>query len=141
MDLENKMTTNIFETATREKFRFPSTKGELTTEQLWALPLESRSNASLDDTAKRVNAELKAVTEESFVATTTNPAKKLLETKLEVVKHIIAVRLAENEAARTKMANKAEAEKLKEILDMKKTMALQNLSEEEINARLAALGS
>ena len=80
----------IFEKATREKFRYPSAKGLLTTEQLWELPLTAKSGFSLDDVAKAVNAELKAVDTESFVATEANPAKATLETKLEVVKHVIA---------------------------------------------------
>jgi len=64
----------IFEKATQEKFRYPSTKGLLTTEQLWELPLTAKSGFSLDDVAKAVNAELKAIDTESFVATAPNPA-------------------------------------------------------------------
>lgn len=95
---------NIFEKATREKFRYPSAKGQLTTEQLWELPLTAKSGFSLDEVAKAVNAELKAVDTESFVATETNPAKATLETKLEIVKHVIAVRIADDRAAKAAAA-------------------------------------
>lgn len=131
--------TNIFETATREKFRFASNKGMINVEALWDMPLTSRSGFDLDNVAKAVNAELKANTEESFVTTTTNPAKATLELKLEIVKHIIAAKQAENEAVKTAAAKRAEKQKLLEILEKKKDASLENLTEEQIAARLAAL--
>ncbi|GIF20887.1 hypothetical protein BJ973_001206 [Actinoplanes tereljensis] len=126
----------IFETATREKFRYPSTKGQLTTEQLWELPLTAKSGFSLDDVAKAVNAELKAIDTESFVATETNPAKATLETKLEVVKHVIAIRLAEDQAAKAVAAKKLEKEKLIAVLGRKQDAVLENLTEAELLARI-----
>ncbi|WP_127502061.1 hypothetical protein [Actinoplanes solisilvae] len=126
----------IFEKATREKFRYPSTKGLLTTEQLWELPLTAKSGFSLDDVAKAVNAELKAVDTESFVATETNPAKATLATKLEVVKHVIAIRLAEDQAAKAAAAKKLEKEKLLSVLGRKQDAVLENLTEAELLARI-----
>ena len=126
----------IFEKATREKFRYPSVKGLLTTEQLWELPLTAKSGFSLDDVAKAVNAELKAIDTESFVATETNPAKATLETKLEVVKHVIAIRLAEDQAAKAAAAKKLEKEKLLAVLGRKQDAVLENLTEAELLARI-----
>lgn len=126
----------IFEKATREKFRYPSVKGLLTTEQLWELPLTAKSGFSLDDVAKAVNAELKAIDTESFVATETNPAKATLETKLEVVKHVIAVRLADDQAAKAAAAKKLEKEKLLAVLGRKQDAVLENLTEAELLARI-----
>ncbi|MEW2477352.1 MULTISPECIES: hypothetical protein [Micromonospora] len=126
----------LFEKATREKFRYPSTKGLLTTEQLWELPLTAKSGFSLDDVARAVNAELKAVDTESFVATETNPAKATLETKLEVVKHVIAIRIAEDQAAKAAAAKKLEKEKLLAVLGRKQDAVLENLTEAELLARI-----
>lgn len=126
----------IFEKATREKFRYPSTKGLLTTEQLWELPLTAKSGFSLDDVAKAVNAELQAIDTESFVATETNPAKATLETKLEVVKHVIAIRLTEDQAAKAAAAKKLEKEKLLAVLGRKQDAVLENLTEAELLARI-----
>lgn len=134
--------SNLFEVASREKYRFPSVKGDLTTEQLWDLPLTSRSGSEfdLDTVAKTVNAELKSVTEESFVSmAASNPAKALLETKLEIVKHIIAVRLAWNEARLAETKRKAEKAKLLELIADKQDESLKSLSLEELTARAAAL--
>lgn len=130
---------NIFEKATREKFRYPSSKGLLTTEQLWELPLTAKSGFSLDDVARAVNAELKAIDTESFVATETNPAKATLETKLEVVKHVIAIRIAEDQAAKAAAAKKLEKEKLLAVLGRKQDAVLENLTEAELLARINSL--
>jgi hypothetical protein len=131
---------NIFEQASRQKARFASIKGEITTEQLWDLPLQSKSGFDLDTVAKNVNAELKGVTEESFVATTSNPAKATLELKLEIVKHVIAVRLAENEAQRSAAAKAAEKQRLLDILAKKEDQALEGLTPEQIRERINQLG-
>lgn len=131
---------NLFEYATRNRLRFASTKGLLNTEDLWMLPLQSKASFDLDTVAKTVNAELKANTEDSFVATTPNPAKAELQIKLDLVKHIIAVKLAENEQARTAAARKAERDRLLDALAGKKDEELKGLTVDELQARIAALG-
>ncbi len=130
---------NIFEQASILKLRFPSSKGELTTEQLWELPLQSKSQFDLDNVAKAVNGQLRAVTEESFVSTATNPAKDTLQTKLEIVKHIIAAKITENTALRNAAARKAEREKLVGILADKQDEQLKALTPDAIRARIAEL--
>lgn len=136
------MTTeiNIFEQATRVALRFASNKGDLTTEQLWGLPLQSKSGFDLDTVAKTANAALKQVDEESFVETRQNPAKAELKLKLDIVKHIIAVRLAENEAARTAADRKAKKDRLLEILAKKDDAALEGMSREDLTKQIAELG-
>lgn len=131
----------IFEQASRQKLRFPSNRGELMTEQLWDLPLQSKGGFDLDSVAKAVNAQLKSVTEESFVSNGSNPAKVKLTLMLDVVKHIIAVKLAENEAARNKAANAAERQKLLDALGDKQTEELKGMSKDQLLARIAELDS
>lgn len=130
---------SIFEKATRQKIRFPSQKGELTVEQLWDLPLTSRNSFDLDVVAKEVNRQLKDADEESFVSTKANPKKDALELKLEVVKHVIATKLAEAEEAKNKSAKAEERRRLTEVLHNKQNAALENLTEAQIQERLAAL--
>ena len=81
-------------------------------------------------------AELKAVGTESFVATEGNPAKATLEIKLAVVKHVIAIRLAEDQAAKAAAAKKLEKEKLLAVLGRKQDAVLENLTEAELLARI-----
>ena len=130
---------NIFEQATRRAIRFESTKGDLSVEQLWDLPLQSRNQFDLDTVAKTVNRQLNAVTEESFVSVRENPAKETLSLKLELVKHIISVKLQEAEEARNRANKASEKEKLLRLLDEKQNEALRALTPEEIQERLKAL--
>ena len=130
---------NIFEQATRRAVRFESAKGDLSVEQLWDLPLQSRNQFDLDTVAKTVNRQLNAVTEESFVSVRENPAKETLSLKLELVKHIISVKLQEAEEARNRANKASEKEKLLRLLDEKQNEALRALTPEEIQERLKAL--
>ena len=130
---------NIFEQATRRAIRFESAKGDLSVEQLWNLPLQSRNQFDLDTVAKTVNRQLNDVTEESFVSVRENPAKETLSLKLELVKHIISVKLQEAEEARNRANKASEKEKLLRLLDEKQNEALRALTPEEIQERLKAL--
>lgn len=130
---------NIFELASREKFRFPSTRGELNVEQLWDLPLESRAGLDLDSVAKAVNKEVNASKEESFVKSRT-VASTLLEAKLGVVKRIIEVKLEDREVAYKAAENRRLKSQLTDILAEKQNAALRELSEEELQEKISELG-
>ena len=130
---------NLFLQATREKFRFESSKGDLSVEQLWDLPLTSRTGFDLDTVAKAVNANLKSSNEESFVNVSNNPAVSRLQAQLEVVKAIIEIKLAQAEAAKKRVEKAAERQRLMEVLHSKKDQELQGLSVEEIERRLSQL--
>lgn len=132
---------DIFEIASRKAFRFSSSKGDLTTEQLWTLPLISKSQnpCDLDTIARSINADLKSMTEESFVNVAPDPRKGDLEVKLAIVKRVIDVRQEEIAAAQ-KSKEKAELrKKLAEALADKRDNAIKNLSEAEIEAKLKEL--
>jgi len=130
----------LFELALRGKFRFDSVRGELTTEDLFQLPLTSRNGLDLDNVAKAVNAELKEMGEESFVEVV-SPRKTELEYKLEIVKYIIKMRKDENAAKLEFAKRKQEIEKIESLLERKSEEALSSLSEEELKSRLASLRS
>lgn len=131
---------SIFEQATRAKLRFASVRGALSTEDLWDLPLQAKNNFDLDNVAKGLARQLRQTDEESFVDTQKNsPARSTLELALEVVKHVIAVRKAENTEKSMAKARESERELLIEILQRKKNAALEGLSEAEIQLRLDAL--
>ena len=51
---------NLFEIASRNKLRVPTTKGDLTVEQLWDLPLKSANGLSLDSIAIALNKQLES---------------------------------------------------------------------------------
>lgn len=130
---------NIFEYATRNKLRFASPRGELTVEQLWDVPLRSGDDFNLNMIAKTTNKALKEISEESFVETKKTAKQIRLENALEVVKYVIDVKLAEEKAAETRAERKKEKEKLLEILAEKQAGKLSELSEKELQKRIAAL--
>lgn len=132
---------NLFEIATRKKYRFPSVVGDLTVEQVWDLPLLARraGQADLDSVARGIYADLKSVEDGSFVKMTPDPRKAELDVKLEVVKHIIAVKQAEVERA-TKAAERAEKRRrLVDALGTAEQRKLESKSSEELLAELAKL--
>lgn len=131
---------NIFEQASRLKLRFPSVRGELTTEQLWDMPLTSRNDFNLDRVARTVNAEIKSMDEESFVSTNSNPAKRLAELRLEIVKFVISDRQEANAKSLMAASRAEERQRLLAALAKKDEQALNEMSADDIKKRLAELG-
>lgn len=130
----------MFERANRLKLRFESPQGALTAEDLWDLPLTStRANvANLNNIAKEVSRQLKHAGEEDFV----NPksgADEILQLKLDIAKHIIAVRQTENEAVRTVAERKERKARLLELIARKQDEELGAKSTEELQAMVEAL--
>ena len=130
---------NIFEQATRCALRFETVRGHLTVEDLWSLPLSATSKFDLDTTAKGLSKALKEFSEESFVEQTQSTAQDELNLKLEIVKHVIAVKIAEREAKLAAATKAQERQKLLSILERKSNESLESLSADEIQKRLAAL--
>lgn len=130
---------NMFEYATRTKLRFTSIKGELSAEQLWDVPLRSRDDFNLNAIAKSANKALKEISEENFVETKKTAEHARREAALEVVKYVIDVRITEEKAAETRAERKQEKEKLLAILAEKQAGKLSDLTEKELQKRIAAL--
>ena len=134
------MSTNIFETATRIKLRFTSPRGDLTVEQLWDVPLRSKDGFDLNALAKTANKAVKEMAEENFVDTAVKtPEHTRRELALEIVKHVIETKVAEEEAAKKRAENKIERDKILGLLAEKQNDKLSALSEKELLRRAAAL--
>jgi hypothetical protein len=130
---------NIFEYATRNKLSFTSVRGQLSVEHLWDVPLRSRDDFNLNAIAKAVNKTLREISEESFVETSKTTEHTRCEVAMDIVKHIINVKLAEEVDAAARVARKQEKEKLLAILAEKQDGKLSELSEKELQKRIAAL--
>jgi hypothetical protein len=122
-----------FEKASRVKLRFTTSKGALSTEDLWDFSL-----TSLDTVAKAVNKELKNEAEESFISARTT-SNTLMELRLEILKHIIAVKLAEKEATVLRTEKQAKIAQLKELAMHKANEQLSQKSLDEIQKMIAEL--
>ena len=132
-------TINPFEYAARCKLRFPSLRGYLSVEQLWDVPLRSSDDFNLNAVAKAADKALKSAAEENFVDAERTPEHTRLETSLEIVKHVIAMKLGEEAAAKKRADNRIEKEKLLRILAEKQDGKLTALSEKELQRRIEAL--
>lgn len=125
--------------ASRKGLSFATTRGFIRTDDLWSIPLQSKSSFDLDNIAKEHNAALKAVTDDSFVVTADRPEKAELTLKMEIIKHVIAVKLEERKNAVDAAAKAEQRQKLLAVLEKKQDAELQVLSAGEIQARLDAL--
>ncbi len=130
--------TNLFETATREKYRFASAKGDLTVEELWDLPLTATvtnrmQTTDLDNIALQLDDQLSKTTEKSFVR---NVKKEnvVLKNKLEIVKYIISVKMEEANVKALAKAKASELANLDTLIAQKQNEALQSKSLDELLA-------
>lgn len=136
----SKNTNTLFERALRAKTRFPSPRGSLTLEQLWDVPLRSaRDDFNLNTIAQAVDADLQKSTKKDFVDGGANPEATNVKLAFEIVEHVIETKKDEEAAAKTRADNKQEREKLLKILAEKQEGKLSDLSEKELQRRIAAL--
>jgi len=90
----------------------------------------------LDSIARAVNSELKSIDEGSFVERTPDPRKRQLALQLDILKHVIASKLEDEERANKAMASKARRAKLLAALEAKEADEMAGMSREEIIAEL-----
>jgi len=125
--------SNIFEKASKQKLRFVTSKGMISSEDLWDMSLQS-----LDIIAKKVNKEVKESAEESFITEkTTSNAEATL--KLEMLKHVIAWRLDLKGKAANRLAKRAKIATLKSFIEAKSMQELGEKSSEDLQKMLADL--
>ena len=133
---------SIYVKAIRQKLRFQSTKGALTVEQLWDLPLSSTTGAvNLDTLAIETLNRLENVPVTSFVRTAPVLTKDQEDDtlRLEILKDIISIKQAENALKLQQQAKADEKRKLLGLLAKKQEESLEGLTEAEILKRLEAL--
>lgn len=123
---------NMFEIATRTKMRFPF-KGMISVEDLWDLSVRD-----LDNVFKTLNAQVKKSQEESLLATKSKE-EEVLAMQIDIVKHIVEVKLAEAEAVQHSKEVKEKKQKIMEVLSAKQDADLHNKSIDELKAMLNEL--
>ena len=127
-------TINLFELATRKKFRFPF-KGQISVEDLWDLSVQN-----LDNVFKALNAESKQAKEESLLSVKSDE-DAILDAKIEIVKYIVSTKQAEAAQRQQAAANREQIHKLQELIADKQDAALRDKSIEELQAMLSALNA
>lgn len=123
----------MFEKATRQKIRYATARGELSVEDLWDLPMTGRG-VSLDSIARSLHRDIQD-SEVSFVTPSNLNTVAML--KLDLVKHIIGVRMEEIAHKEKMAADAAHRERVQQVIRQKKESALMDMSIEELEKLLA----
>lgn len=130
---------NIFELASRKSLRYSTTKGQLSVDNLWQLPLVGGS-LNLDNIAVELHKEIEQTTTTSFVNRVSNPELDDNKLRMEIVLHVIKSKQDEQDAKVAKKAIESEKAKLQSLIDSKKDEALSSLSIEELEKRISEIG-
>ena len=126
------MEKNLFEIATRNRYRF-NYKGVMTVEDLWNLRVED-----LDAIFKALNRQKKTADEDSLLATKSAEDQDLAN-KIDIVKYIVSVKLAEAADRVSAAEKKAQRDKILEIVAKKKDKALEDMGIEDLMKKLEEL--
>jgi hypothetical protein len=129
---------NIFEKASKVGYRYQTVRGLVTTEDLWDIPLSSRSGFCLDSIAIAIDKKINETKSTSFVTANSN-ADPDDEVKLEILKHVIKTKQEESEAKRNRMKRAQQRQKLLEIKANKEDSKLNELDIAEIDKLIAEL--
>lgn len=126
------MEKNLFEIATRNRYRF-NYKGVMTVEDLWSLRVED-----LDAIFKMLNRQKKTADEDSLLATKSAKDQDLAN-KIDIVRYIVSVKLAEAAERVSAAEKKAQRDKIMEIVAKKKDKALEDMGIEDLMKKLEEL--
>ena len=116
----------MFEKASRLKLRF-NYKGQCTTEDLWIIPLQA-----LDLIYKEINQALKAQKEDSLLETKSKD-DQILDLKIEIVKHVVKVRLQEQKDRADAISRSEKKQKIMSIIADKQDAKLQDMSIDKLS--------
>lgn len=123
---------NIFEIATRKKYRYPF-RGSISTEDLWDL------NMSQLDSVYKTLAKANKTEQEEESLLAEKKADEDLTNMIEIVKHIFNAKKEAQELAKSSAQKAKQKERLLEILAKKQDDSLNAKSEEEILKMIAEL--
>lgn len=125
-------TENLFEMATRSKLRFPSTKGELSVEDLWDL-----SDKDLDVVYKNLKDQEVKSSEESLLDDANVDQK--LTVAIGIVRYIFTTKRNEKLAEKERINKKLTQKKYIDALSKKQDEAIEKMSEAELRAMIDSL--
>ena len=125
-------TEKLFEMATRSKLRFPSTKGELSVEDLWDL-----SDKDLDVVYKNLKDQEVKSSEESLLDDANVDPR--LTAAIGIVKYIFTTKRNERLAEKERINKKLTQRKYIDALSKKQDEAIEKMSEAELRAMIDSL--
>lgn len=124
--------TNIFEVATRNKYRFPY-RGQISVEDMWDLPV-----TELDKIFKTLNKQVKTSQEESLLEMKSKE-DEVLETQIEIVRRIVSIKQQEANERLREIERKVQKQRIMEIMADKQDEVLKGKSIDELQKMLDEL--
>lgn len=130
----------MFEKASRLRLRFDTPKGQMSTEDLWRLPMKSsgHNQVSLDDIAKDLHQRIKNQDDISFVDDVKQVDEET-QLKFDIVRHIIKVRKLEAQMAVEEHKKSEIRQRILAIKAKRQNEALEGKTDEELDALLASM--
>jgi len=119
----------MFEKASRMKLRF-AYKGQCSVEDLWDLSVEELDSIYQEMRKKQRESNTDSLLEKR------DEGDRLLDLQVNIVKHIVQVKLAEAEARERAAENKLRREKIAAIMAEKQDEGLKNMSLEELQEEM-----
>lgn len=123
---------NLFIRASKQKLRFATNKGQLSTEDLWDLSLEDLDRLAVKANSAKETSTMTFIRKRDAKATENN-------LRFDILKFIIDSKLNDQDVAAKRAETIAKKELLKDLLEKKKLESLASLSEEEIEKKIAEL--
>ena len=121
---------DIYANALQQGFRYPTSKGEMSTEDLFSLSL-----TSLDAIYRTLSRSIKREQEESLLNRET-AADRTTRQKMDVVKAVVELKQEQNKEKAEKAQKKAQKAFYREALEKKRLEKIGNMSEAELEAAL-----
>jgi hypothetical protein len=119
--------------AARKQWRFATTKGHLTFEDLWNLKLED-----LDKVAVALDDKIQKGGRKSFI---TKKTESMTDEQgmFDLVSYVIETKMAEADAAKARATKASQKAFMQDLLQRKRIASMEELSTEEIEKQIAAL--
>lgn len=125
---------DLFKVAVKKKYRF-NYRGLISVEDLWDLSVED-----LDKIFKSLKSQQRNASEESLLQAVSKEDKEL-NNKIEIIKIIVADKLAASDRAKKAAAQRMQNQRILEIMADKQDAALKEKSVEELQAMLTTADS
>ena len=131
---------SIFQQASRAKLRFATQLGQLSTEDLWELPLTSAKGVSLKSIATDLQKQITAqpMKELDFFELS-EATDNTLQLRFDIVKHIVTTRVAESRDKSAEAAKETKRAQLQALINEKLQDELKGKSVAELQAELDSL--
>lgn len=134
---------DIYRKAAKSAYRFSTSIGPMSVEQVFSLPLKG-GKVSLDSVGRILQQEI-LDSKSNEIVSLVDPTGEIdstqeeLQTKLAIIKDIISERMETIDANNKRAAAASELKRMRALLAEKRDDSLRNMSEDELKARIAEL--